>query len=111
MSAKNGSLHVLQQAHLLLRLHGALQERFHARLKILNLLPLKAVELSAHEAPHVFKEQPGLVYLALGIGNLSVDLIEPILLASALAQQLILRRLPLLKLRLGRAPAVERLLA
>lgn len=92
--------------HLLLRLDGALEERLDASLEILDLFPLEALQLVAHQPTHVLEQQPALVDFSLRIGDVGLHLAEPILLRTAGTQQLFLRRLELCQRALGRVPRV-----
>ena len=99
------------ESYLFLRLHGALQVRLDARLEVLDLLALEALQLAAHQAAHVVEEQPRLVDLALCVGDIGAELVEAVLLRAALAQELVLVGLSLLEILLGRVPRVVRLLS
>jgi hypothetical protein len=104
MGKKRGS-------YLLLRLDGALEVRLDAGLEVLDFLALEALEFAAHQAAHVVEEQARLVDSALGVGHVGAELVEPVLLRAALAEQLVLVGLALLQLLLGRVPRVVRFLA
>ena len=98
-------------SYLFLRLHGALQVRLDARLEVLDLLALEALQLAAHQAAHVVEQQPRLVDLALCVGDIGAELVEAVLLRAALTQELVLVGLSLLEILLGRVPRVVRLLS
>jgi hypothetical protein len=99
------------ESYLFLRLHGALQVRLDARLEVLDLLALEALQFAAHQAAHVVEEQPRLVDLALCVGDIGAELVEAVLLRATLAQELVLVGLSLLEILLGRVPRVVRLLS
>lgn len=99
------------ESYLFLRLHGALQIRLDARFEILDLLALEALQLAAHQAAHVVEEQPRLMDFALGVGDISAELVEAVLLRATLAQELVLVGLSLLEVLLGCVPRVVRLLS
>ena len=84
-------------SYLFLRLHGALQVRLDARLEVLDLLALEALQLAAHQAAHVVEQQPRLVDLALCVGDIGAELVEAVLLRAALTQELVLVGLSLLE--------------
>ena len=92
------------ESYLFLRLHGALQVRLDARLEVLDLLALEALQLAAHQAAHVVEQQPRLVNLALCVGDIGAELVEAVLLRATLAQELVLVGLSLLEILLGRVP-------
>ena len=81
--------------YLFLGLDGTLQEGLDARLEVLDLLALEALELVSHQATHVLEQQPGLMGLLLGVTHAGRDFVQFILLAPALPQQFVVS-IPLL---------------
>lgn len=66
--------------YLFLRLDGAFQVCLDAGLEVLDLLSLESLQLAAHQSPHVVEQEPGLMHLALGVGDVSAKLVETVLL-------------------------------
>lgn len=97
--------------YLFLCFDGALEIRLNARLEVFNLLSLKTLQFAAHQPAHVVEQEPSLVDSALGVGDISAELIEAVLLRATLSQELILVGFALLQLLLSCVPRVVRLLS
>lgn len=90
--------------YLFLRFHSTLEISLHARLKVLDFLPLESLQLRSHQSAHILEQQATLMHPALCIPDIGLHLAEAVLLGATCTQQLLLRRLEFREGAFGRVP-------